>query len=168
MFISIPVIPTLPSIPILLKRRVGINKQLLEIRLEPGPRLGRRLQRIRISTVGIVARAGAVRSAIALTTGLNPDKSIEQWVAGVSTGARTKARADDIAPVAPGLLLGGLHAVAAGVGDEVGWVAVLGEQRGESVDVQLLVVITVALCVGRRRGDGPGVVVGHVGGETAD
>ena len=118
--------------------------------------------------MGIVPRARAVGSTIALTTRLNPDKGIEQWVTSVGTRARTKASTDDIAPVTPRLLLRGLNTIAASVGDEVSRVAVLREQGCEGVDVELLVVVAVALGVGRSRGDGPGVVVGDVGGETAN
>lgn len=151
-----------------LERRVGINQQLLEIRLEPRPCLRSRLQRIRIPTVGIVPRASTVTRTITLTTRLDPNKSVEQWVTSVSARASTKASTDNIAPVAPSLLLRRLDTIAARVRDEVGRVAVLGEQRSEGVDVQLLVVVAVALGVGGRGGDGPGVVVCYVGREAAD
>lgn len=118
--------------------------------------------------MGIVPRASTVTRTITLTTRLDPNKSVEQWVTSVSARASTKASTDNIAPVAPSLLLRRLDTIAARVRDEVGRVAVLGEQRSEGVDVQLLVVVAVALGVGGRGGDGPGVVVCYVGREAAD
>lgn len=55
-----------------------------------------------------------------------------------------------------------------GVHDEVGVEAVRAEERSEGVDVALLVTVLVTLSVRWAGGDGPGVVVGNVGGQSTD
>lgn len=118
--------PTLYS-----KRRFRINQKLFKVRLpqkistclpspftqyqtylEPSPRLRCRLQRIAVSTMRIKPGCRAIRCAIALATGLNPDKRISERVARVGRKALAEAGADNVAPVAPGVLLSGLDAVA--------------------------------------------------------
>jgi len=118
--------------------------------------------------VGIVANGRGVGGAVTLSTGLDPDKRISKRIASVRRRADAEARADDVAPVAPLLLLCWLDAVAAGVGDEVGWEAGSGQERRDGVDVALLVAGGVGRRIGGAGGDAPGVVVGDVGGEAAD
>ena len=62
--------------------------------------------------MGIVARSSGVGSSVALSAGLDPDEGVLEGVAGVGGGADAEAGADDVAPVAPGELGGGLDAVA--------------------------------------------------------
>lgn len=81
--------------------------------LEPSPSLRCRLQRITISTMGIVTRSRRVGGPITLTTGLDPDKGVFQLVSGVGCRPNTETSAFHVAPVTPSLLLGWLDAVAA-------------------------------------------------------
>lgn len=60
----------------------------------------------------VVPRRGRVGRAIALATGLDPDEGVLERIAGVGRGPDAEARADDVAPVAPLALLGGLDAIA--------------------------------------------------------
>jgi len=118
--------------------------------------------------VGIVASSARVASTIALSTRLDPNNGIDKRIAGVGGRQATEPSALDIAPVAPLLLRGGLHAAAALVDDEVRVPAVALEQRRDGVDVQFLVVVLVALRV-RRRGRGViAVVVRDVGHQAAE
>jgi hypothetical protein len=107
----------------------------------------------------IVPRRARITRPIALATRLGPDERVGQAVPRIGRGAGAEAGADDVAPVAPGLLLGRLDAVAGGIDDEVRGEAGCAEQRSERVDVFLFVVVGVALGVGGGGGDGPGVVV---------
>ena len=60
----------------------------------------------------IISRGRAIGRPVALATGLDPNERIGQRVACVGGETLAEASADDIAPVAPGVLLGGLDAVA--------------------------------------------------------
>lgn len=135
--------------------------------LEPRAGLGGGLERVGEAAVVVVAGGGGVAGAVALAAGLDPNEGVLEGVAGVGGEGLAEAGAHEVAPVAPGLLLRGLHAVAAGVHDEVGGEVLLLEQRRQRVDVVLLVVVGVALGVGRGRGETEAVVVGDVGGEAA-
>lgn len=160
--------PNLPLPPKSLSCLEGsVLEQLLEVGLEPGTSLRSRSQRISVAAVSIVASGARVAGAIALSARLDPDNSVDKRIAGVGRRQAAKASALDVAPVSPLLLSGWLHAAAALVHDEVRVPAVLREQRRDGVDVQLLVVVLVAL---RVRGGGGGVVavvVGDVGHEAA-
>ena len=145
----------------------SILKKLLEVRLEPSPSLRRRGQRVRISAVSIIASSARVASPIALSTRLDPHNGINKRIARVSRGQAAEARALDVAPVAPLQLRRRLHAAAALVHDEVRAPPVLRQQRRDRVDVQLLVVVLVALRVGRGGRGVVAVVVGDVGHEAA-
>jgi hypothetical protein len=145
----------------------SVLQQLLEISLEPSSRLRSRSQRISIPTVGIVARSARVASPITLPARLDPNQRINKRVSRVGSRQAAEPSPLDIAPVAPRLLLRRLHAAAALVDDEVRVPAVAREQRRDRVDVQLLVVVLVALRVGRRGRDIVAVVVGDVGHEAA-
>ena len=46
-----------------------------------------------------------------LSTRLHPNESVNQSISGVSGWTSAKACPDDVAPVAPGLLLGGLDTI---------------------------------------------------------
>lgn len=85
---------------------------LVKTHLEPGSGLRSRLQGITVSTVGIVAGRGSVRGTVTFTTGLDPDEGILESIAGIGGRADTETSADDVAPVTPGILLGGLDTVA--------------------------------------------------------
>ena len=96
-----------------LKGRVSILQELRKVSLEPRSCLWRGLKGIREATVVVVSGCRGVRSTVALSTGLDPDKSILESIASVGRGADTEASADDVAPVTPCLLLGGLDTVTA-------------------------------------------------------
>lgn len=49
----------------------------------------------------VVTGSRGVTCAVALTTGLDPDKGIDQVVAGVGTRTATEAGSLDVAPVSP-------------------------------------------------------------------
>jgi len=107
--ISVPTRSSFPS----LESRVSVLKQLHKVVLEPGTRLGGRLERIGQTAVSVVAGGRGIRGTIALAAGLDPGPGVEERVVGDGGRADAEAGADDVAPVAPGLLLGGLDAVAA-------------------------------------------------------
>ena len=117
--------------------------------------------------MGIVADSARVAGTVTLSTGLDPDDGINERVTGVCGRQATETSALDVAPVAPLLLLSGLDAAAALVDDEARVPAVALEQRRDGVDVQLLVVVLVALSVGRGGGGVVAVVVGDVGDQAA-
>jgi hypothetical protein len=95
-----------------LESRVGVDEELLEVSLEPATGLRGGLESIRVTAVRVVAGGGGVRGTVALATGLDPDPGIEERVGGGRAWADTETSADDIAPVSPCLLLGGLNTVA--------------------------------------------------------
>ena len=117
--------------------------------------------------MSIVASRARIASAIALSTRLDPDKRVDQRIAGVGGRQAAEASALDVAPVAPRQLLRRLHAAAALVDDEARVPAVALEQRRDGVDVQLLVEVLVALRVAGGHGGVVAVVVGDVGDEAA-
>ena len=80
----------------------------------------------------------------------------------------TRETHDRVAPVTPLLLAGGLLAVAASIRDELSREARTVEERRDGLNVVLLVVVGVTLGVRWGCSDAPGVVVGNVGGQTAD
>lgn len=53
-----------------------------------------------------------------------------------------------------------------GIGDEVRRESVVPQQRGQRVDVALLVAVRVGLRVRRARADRPRIVIRDVGGQT--
>lgn len=126
------------------KARISIRKQLHKIRLKPRSRLGSRLQCITIRTMGIVSRTTRITRAIALTPRLNPHESIFDGRARIRSRSNPKPGPDDIAPVSPGILLGGLDAVARRVSDEVSRVSDGREEGSESRHVEELVVVWIA------------------------
>lgn len=85
----------------LVERRVGVGEELDKVGLEPLASLRGRLEGIRQAAVGVVADGTGVAGAVALTTGLDPDKGVEQVVAGVGRRAQAEASADSVAPVTP-------------------------------------------------------------------
>jgi hypothetical protein len=146
----------------------SVLEQLLKVGLEPSTSLRSRGQRIRVTAVSVVAAGARVASTVALSTRLDPNDSINKSITSVGSRGASETGTLDIAPVTPGLLSSRLNAAAALVDDEVRVPAVGLEQRGDGVDVQLLVEVLVAL--GVRRGDGGvvAVVVGDVGGQAAE
>lgn len=108
------------SPPIAQSKPEAIISQMLQIiqsqentNLEPSPSLRSRLESITISAMRIIPSGARIRSPITLSTRLNPDKGILQRVASVSGRSDTEASTFHIAPVAPGVLLCWLDAVAA-------------------------------------------------------
>ena len=144
------------------------SEQLLKVGLEPSTSLRSRGQRVGVTTVGVVTAGARVTGAVALSARLDPDEGVDKRVASVGGRGASETGTLDVAPVAPGLLRGRLDAAAALVDDEVGVPAVRLEQRGDGVDVQLLIVVLVALGVGRGDGGVVAVVVGDVSGQAAE
>jgi hypothetical protein len=118
--------------------------------------------------VSVVTAGARVASTVALSTRLDPNNGINKSIASVGSRGATETGTLDVAPVTPSLLSSRLNAAAALVDDEVRVPAVRLEQRGDGVDVQLLVVVLVALGVGRGDGGVVAVVVGDVGGQAAE
>lgn len=118
---------------------VGVGDEHLEVCLEPGAGLGSGLLGVRETAVGVVAGARGVRGTVALASGLDPDDGVDERRAGVGRRAGTEAGVVDVAPVTP-LLADVLDTGAALVDDEVRGEALLGQQRREGVDVELLIV----------------------------
>jgi hypothetical protein len=81
--------------------------------LEPGTGLRSRLKSSINTTVRIIALGRLVRGAITLTTRLDPDKRVNQFVARVGGRADTETSALGVAPVTPFVLARRLLAVAA-------------------------------------------------------
>lgn len=127
-----------------LESRASINQQLLEISIEPRPRLGRRFHRRLLPTSSIISNRTRIRRPITLTTRLHPHKRIYQGIASVARRTSTEPGTAGIAPITLLDLTGGLHARAALVDDEfrVG-PAVGGEDGGEGVDEAFLVAVGV-------------------------
>jgi len=116
----------------------------------------------------IVASGRRVAGAVTLTTGLDPDKGVDERGASVGSGAGTETSTNGVAPVAPLELASGLLARAALVDDELGGEAIGAEERAEGLDVALLVKGGVGRGVRGGRRQTPGVIVGNVGGKATD
>lgn len=134
----------------------------------------------------VVAGGRAVAGTITLATWLDPDEGIEERVVSGGGWADTEACANDVAPIALLLLLGGLNTGATWtklenvssmhlqhggltlVDDEVGRETLRSEERSKCIDVPLLITVGVALSVGWASGDAPSIVVGYVGRKTAN
>ncbi|TLS30183.1 hypothetical protein PpBr36_03865 [Pyricularia pennisetigena] len=112
---------------------------------------------------------GALHAALAvrLTTGLDPDDTVDVGVLNRRAGGDAEARRLDVAPLSP--LLAGAGQVDAALVDEEARRQALGlEVRGERQCVVRLVVGIGPLGVGLERlGHDEGVVVGHVGHDAA-
>jgi hypothetical protein len=93
------------SIPF--QRNLGGNTYL-----KPSSSLWRRLQGIRVATVGIITSGSGVGGAITLSTWLNPNECILEAVAGIGGWADTEACTDQIAPVSPCILCCWLDTIA--------------------------------------------------------
>ena len=76
-----------------LESRVGVGQELLKVGLEPGASLRSRLEGIGKAAVEVVAGGAGVAGTIALATGLDPDESVEEGVAGVGRRAGAEAGA---------------------------------------------------------------------------
>jgi hypothetical protein len=94
-----------------------------------------------------------------LTTGLDPDESVDQRVASVGSWARTKASTLDIAPVAPCLLAGRLLARTSDIDNEARWEALSLKKRCESLDKALLIAVVVRACDSGASSNSESVVV---------
>jgi hypothetical protein len=158
--------PTLKSASLTLES--SVLEELLKVSLEPSTSLGSRHQRISVTAVSVVAGRTRVAGAVTLATRLDPNNGIDKSIARVGGRDASETGTLDVAPVAPSQLSRRLDAAARLVDDEVCVPAVGLEQRGDGVDVQLLVEVLVALGVGRGGGDVEAVVVGDVGGQTAE
>ncbi|KAH9872994.1 hypothetical protein J1614_005390 [Plenodomus biglobosus] len=163
---------TKPRVFILyLESWLSILHQHLKVRLVPLAGLGTRLERILHATEAVVALGARIARAIALTTGLDPDKAVDKAAARVGGGPDAKASTVDIAPVAPFAAQTG-DGVAARVDNGLAGHAFVPELGREELDVELLVLRLVVLGVA---GGGelagclvPGVPAGDVGGDAAD
>lgn len=116
----------------------------------------------------VVADSGGVGGTITLSTWLDPDEGVDEGITGVGGWAGSEAGAADVAPVSPLNTATWLDTGAGGIDDEVGWETLGGQERGEGVDVALLVAVGVGAGEGGALGDGEAVVVGDVGGESTD
>lgn len=154
-----------------LERRLGVLDERNEVVLVPGTSLGRGLVRIVLAAVAVVAGSGGVGGTIRLTTGLNPDESISERVAGAGGWADTETGTGNVAPVTPLLAEVG-DTVAAGIHDSLGWHTGALELGRKELDVCLLVLSLVPLGVGGlgelSRIHIPLVPAGNVGGESTD
>lgn len=153
-----------------LERGVSVLEEHLEESLVPSTSLRRRLEAVRLSAERVVTGSGLIRSTIGLTTGLDPDKGIDERRSSGGGRADTETGAFDVAPVTP-LLAETLDTVAASIDDSLARHAGALELRGEELDVFLLGLGLVPLGVGRigelaRAIEG--VPAGDVGGNTAD
>ena len=181
---------------------VGVGQELLKVSLKPSSSFWSRLESCSSAAGSIVSDCGGVgsslcqvnfmlllsrifRTHIALSTWLDPDKSVLDGGSGVCCWADTESSTLDVAPVSPCLLAGRLLSIAScimlenvcicqrftkltSVGDEVGWEACSSEKRSELGDVSKLVAVCLALSVRRACSDAPGIVVCNIGGQTPD
>ena len=77
--------------------RVGVGQELLKVGLEPGASLRSRLESIRKAAVEVVTGGAGVAGTITLATGLDPNESVEEGMAGV--GRRPSAEAGALSTV---------------------------------------------------------------------
>lgn len=70
-----------------LERGVGVDEQLLKVGLEPLAGLRGRLHGIGTAAEVVVAGSRGVAGTVALATGLDPDKGVGEFEAGVGGGA---------------------------------------------------------------------------------
>jgi hypothetical protein len=84
-----------------LESRLSVLDKHLKVCLVPGTSLRRRLERILLTTEGVVAGSRAVRRTVRLTTGLDPDERVDERGASVGGGSDTETGAVDVAPVTP-------------------------------------------------------------------
>lgn len=136
-----------------LESGVSVLEQLLKVSLEPLTSLRGRLEGIRETAVVVIAGSRGVAGTIGLTTGLDPDEGISQRGASVGGRADTETGADGVAPVTLLDLASRLLARTARVNDELGREAGSVEERGESLNVLLLVVVGVGRGVRRSGGE---------------
>ena len=118
--------------------------------------------------MSVVTAGAGVAGTVTLSARLDPDDGVDKSITSVGGRGASETGTLDIAPVTPSLLGSRLDAAATLVNNEVGVPAVCLEERGDGVDVQLLVEVLVALGVGRCDGGVVAVVVGDVGGQTAE
>ena len=137
----------LTRLEIHLERGLSVLDEHLEVCLVPSTRLRGRLERIVLSTVGVVSGRASIRSTIRLATRLDPDKGIDERVSSGASGADTETGAVDVAPVTP-LLAEASDGVAAGIDDGLGRHAGSLELGAEERDVEFLVLRFVPLRIG--------------------
>jgi len=159
---------SLPNDEHLRESWAGIDEQLLEVSLEPSTSLRGRTERIGHAAVSVVSHGRGVGGTVALATWLDPDVGVEESVGRDGVWADTETGSLGIAPVSPCGLTSWLLSRSGLVDDEVSGEASLGQKRSEVSNVGLFVARWVSLGVRWAGGDGPGVVVGNVGGETTD
>lgn len=173
-----------------LKGGVGVVQELLEESLEPGSSLRSGLEGITQTTVEIVTGSGSEGSTIRFTTGyikenvlvrlsreragsgiltLDPDEGIDESISGGSVRSDTETSTDLVAPISLLDLASWLLSAARLVDDETStWPSCVGKSGADGVDVALLVTVGVGAGVSGASSDGPGVVVGNVGGKTTE
>ncbi len=150
---------------------LGVLEQHLKVGLVPGTSLRSRLESIIVTTERIVSVGSGIASTVRLSTGLDPDESIDEGVTGASRGSDTEPGSVDIAPVTPGGAET-LDGITSGIDDGVGGHATLLEERGEGVNVALLILALVVLGISGTGelswAGGECVPAGDVGGDTED
>lgn len=152
-----------------LQSRVGVLDEHLKVGLVPLAGLGRRLVRILLATEGVVAGGAGVAGTVRFTSRLDPDEGVSEVRVDISSGTRTEAGIDDVAPVTP-LETASRVSRAASVDNGVVGHASRVESRTEQGNVLLLVLGLIPLSivgVGELTGlSVPLVPAGDVGGET--
>jgi phosphoribosylformylglycinamidine (FGAM) synthase-like enzyme len=88
----------------------------------------------------VVAHSSRVAGAVTLTTGFDPNKSINEIITSVGTWPPAEASTDDVAPVSPLKLLSWLASGTALVNNELGIPTIAGQQWSDSVDIFLLII----------------------------
>lgn len=100
---------------------------------------------------------------------LDPDEGIDESISGGSVRSDTETSADLIAPISLLDLASWLLSAARLVDDETStWPSSVGKSGADGVDVALLVTVGVGAGVSGASSNGPGVVVGNVGGKTTE
>lgn len=100
---------------------------------------------------------------------LDPDESIDESISGGSVRTDAETCADLIAPISLLDLASGLLSAARLINDELSiGPSSIGKSGSNGVDVALFVTVGVGGGVSGASSDGPGIVVGNVGGKTAE
>jgi hypothetical protein len=159
-----------PIIPLQLREGgLSILEQHLKVSLVPLASLWCGAECIGLSAERIVTASRGVAGAVRLSTRLDPDKGIDEWVASGGGRSDTETGSVDVAPISPGVTEA-LHGVATSIDDGVVGHAARVEERADGVDVSLLVLAFVILgirCSGELARVGrPGIPTSNVGGNT--
>lgn len=138
-----------------LKLWPSVLEEHLEVCLVPLTSLRRWLERIGVTAERVVTDGRAVGGTIRLTTGLDPDKGVDERVVSPGGGADTETGTVNIAPVAP-CLTETLNGVAASIDDSLAGHAGGLELGREELDVQFL-VLGLLYCASASLENSPGL-----------